>query len=227
MAYRRMRRSKKAFRKKSRKAPTQRRRLVKLIKRVTTRVAEPKAKRNNIGKTELFHNVPVAQIINGSSYLPAQGVSDSQRVGDQIKLMGFNLRLLFGQKGDRPNVNFRWWIVKVPKGSTYSYANWFSNATGNVLLDDPNDDFVKVIKRGVMRPNQAGLTGTGDDEYTFSKTISFKYTKTLKFGPADAAVTHNDNDLYFVIAPYDAFGSLVTDNIAYYLGCCTVSYRDP
>lgn len=198
-----------------------------MIKTVALRQSEPKFRSSSIGTTQLFHNVIQAQILNSSSFMPPQNATDTGRIGDQIRIAKYDLKLVFGQKGDRPNVNFKWWIVKVPKGSSYAYASWFIATTNNVMLDDINTDFVKVLKSGYMRPNEAALTGTGDDEYTFCKRITFPYNRLVKFGPADAAVTHNDDDIYFMVTCYDAAGTVPTDNIAYVIANCTVHYRDP
>ena len=218
-------------------ATSSRRRLVKLIKTTVKRTVEPKAKNVNFGKGDVYHNsfysplgVPPSGFVahlNDAALMPPQGSRDNERVGDQIYSSGYKLKMLIGQKADRPNVNFRYFVLTVPKGSAINYGNWFINTTGNVLLDDPNPDFVKVIRTGYWRPNEAGLSATGNDEYTFAKRVSFPYKKLIKFGPADSALTHNDNDIYFVLLAYDAFGSLGTDNVAYCQMSMELSYRDP
>lgn len=216
-------------RKTYKKAAVARRRLVRTIKAVTKRVAEPKQFNINMGKSELEHNtLKTFQLNKGdATAMPGQGVQENQRVGDQIYVKGWSLRMLLGQKADRPNVTFRYWVMSVPKGSAYSYATFFQAVTNNVLLDHANTDFVKVIQSGVWRPNEAGLAGTGGDEYTFVKKLWVPYKKLYKFGPADAALTHNDNDIWFLIAPYDAYGSIGTDNIAYIQILTTLYYCDP
>lgn len=227
-----------ASRKRSARAPppSTRRRLVSLIKRTVLRKVETKEKFVDCGKTEIYHNcfysgTPIntgfVWPMNASTVMPTQGVTDSQRVGDEIDMTSFTIKLLLGQKADRPNVNWRYLVVSVPKGSPITYANWFSNVTNNVLLDDPNRDFVKILKQGVWRPNEAGLVGGAADEYTFAKRLYVPYKKHLKFGPGSGAITHNDDDLYFVLMAYDAFGSLITDNIGYVQASTTMFYRDP
>lgn len=117
------------------------------------------------------------------------------------------------------------WVVKVPKGSTYSYGSWFDAVTGNTHLDDVNEDFVKVIWSKTVKYNVALQEGL---EYTFVKKFWVPYRKALKFGPANAAVTHSDPfDLYLMIAPLDAYGTLPTDNIAYVQMVQSLHYRDP
>lgn len=202
--------------------------LVKTIQRVVKKTAESKRKSANWTKVEMYHNsFNVSQQLNQSVCMPVQNVSDSGRIGDEIYVSGFRIKMLCGQKGDRPNVNWKWWVLKVPKGSAVTYSNWFRITTANVLLDDPNTDFVKVLKSGYMRPNQAGLTASGDDEFTFVKQLWIPYRKRYKFGPNNADITHNDDDIYFCMVAYDAFGTMATDNIAYVQMQSEVFYRDP
>ncbi len=77
-------------------------------------------------------------------------------------------------------------------------------------------------------PNQAGLTVTNNDEYTFVKKMFIPCKKVYKFGSSDtSAVTHNQDDLYFSILCYDVFGSLAFDNIAYFQCYTELLFKDP
>lgn len=219
-----------------RRAPATRRRLVALIKKTVMKKTELKEKTQNAGKTEMYHNCFYSGLststgfvwpLNSSNLMPTQGTADDQRVGDEIEIVGFKLRFLVGQKADRPNVNWRFNVLSVPKGSSITYANWYQLVTGNVLLDDPNRDFVKVLMSGLWRPNEAGLVGGAADEYTFTKKMWLPYKKHLKFGPAGGATTHNDDDLYVILMAYDAFGAMTTDNIGYVQMAAIMCYRDP
>jgi len=236
MAFKRKFSKRPAKRTRRAKRATTTRRMTALIRRTVLRVAEPKYRTLTQGKVEIYHNcfhsvsginTGFLSLLNQAGACPPQGVGDTQRVGDQINISRFDIKMLIGQKADRPNVTFRYLVLSVPKGSAINYATWFDQQTGNVLLDDPNVDFVKVIKQGIWRPNEAGLGGTGGDEYTFVKRLSIRYKKNLKFGPVDAASTHNDNDLYLSIMAYDAFGSLISDNIAYIQCASTMHFKDP
>lgn len=201
------------------------------VKKVLLKKVESKIKHTQLPKAEMFHNRYTNSSIwvNSPTSMPSQGVSDSQRVGDQINMSGIMIRLLLGGKFDRPNLNFQYYVLKVPKGSTYNYTQWFDQvlSLGNVLLDPPNTDFVKVLKRGVWKYNGGDLDSAGNREVTFVKKIWIPYKKLVKFGPADAATTHNDEDIYFLMAPYDAFGTLTTDNVAYFEGSQSIYYKDP
>lgn len=200
------------------------------VKSIVLKSSESKNVNFDHGKVELYHNQLDAKGL--STYAnshPPLGTNDHQRIGDKIYTGGYMLRMLIGQKVDRPNVSFRWAVLEVPRGATYAYNNWFENTTGNTQLDGWNKDYVKVLKSGHMRPNQAALATSGDREYTFIKKIWVPYRKPYVYGPSDGAQTLAANpprDLYFVIAPYDAYGSLGTDNVAYVQLMQTLYYKD-
>jgi len=231
--FRKYKRARGAFRPKSRTAmrrPSKysTARMQTLIRRTVLRVAEPKSVRHAAAKVELYHNsMSYVLHLNDSDGMPTQGTADTMRVGDEIMVSSFKVRSLIGQKTDRPNVTFVWYLIEAPKGLSPTYANLFHVVTGNVLLDEPNTDSCKVLKRGKMRPNEAGLAGTGGDEYTFSKVWHFTYKRKYKFGPANATTAHNQPELYLIIMAYDAYGSLVTDNIAYIQSLKETFYKDP
>jgi hypothetical protein len=196
------------------------------VKKIVLRASEPKRREFNIGLAQLNHNVVANWRVNDSSYMPPQGTTDITRVGDHINTSTIRLRIMLGQKSDRPNVTFKWWVLRVPKGSTYGYTTWFTATSGNALLDDINMDFCKIVKSGIIKmPNYAG-NATIAKENTMIKTIIVPYKRLLKFGPADGAVTHNDDDLHFCIVAYDAYGTLVADNIAYIQFYTDINFKD-
>lgn len=205
-----------------------RKRLIKLIKKVAIKRSELKQKDASYGKVELYHNLYAGgYVLNSTASMPTQGTADNQRVGDELYTSGVTVRCLFGQKADRPNVNWKVWFMEVPKGTAFSSAGWFEQTTSNVLLDNPNRDFVKVIKTVSMRPDEAGLNNSGGDEYTFVRKWWIPYRRLIKFGPTASGTSHNQNDLHMIIACYDAYGSLTTDNIGYVQAVSTLFYRDP
>jgi hypothetical protein len=101
---------------------------------------------------------------------------------------------------------------------------FFETLESTVFL---NRDVVKVHGEGIWRLNQAGLAATNNDEYTFVKKMFIPHKKVYKFGPGDTTVTHNQDDVYFSILCYDVFGSLSSDNIAYFQCFTEIQYKDP
>ena len=183
-------------------------------------------------KVEIFHNIfSNSQVLKLNSeaagVMPIQGVRQLERIGDRENVLGWKIRLLIGLKGDRPNLNFRWICFSLPKASGIGYSSVFSSSTNNVMLDEMNRDVVKVLGQGTWCPNQAGLSATNNDEYTVKKMF-IPHKRVYKFGPSDtSAVTHNQDDVYFSILCYDAYGSLASDNIAYFQCYSELLFKDP
>ncbi|AMB42980.1 hypothetical protein [Circovirus-like genome DCCV-9] len=200
----------------------------KKVKAVVMKTVETKSRPWGYGKLELNHNVPYAITLNGTGNpgpMPPQGTQDYERIGDIINTSGIKLRLMCGQKADRPNVTFKFWVVQVPKGSGYSYNQWFMNYTGNCLLDSINTDFVKILATHTWKAPETYSAETR--EVTFTKQWWIPRRRVVKFGPTNASLSHNDSDVHLLCAAYDAYGTLVTDNIAYVQLHVETFYRDP
>lgn len=205
--------------------------IARICKNTIFRMSESKSKTYSWGKTELFHNVrSMLGELNTSFAMPDQGAQDFQRNGDRIYTSGFKIRLLCGQKYDRPNCTWKIYVIK-QANMNGQQSTTFRNVTGNVLLDPPNMDQVKVLKAFTWKPLKSsvnvGFSGTvNGQEFTFTKSFWVPYKKEYKFA-IDAGNQHNDNPLQLWAFCYDAYGTLVTDNIAYIQVFQELFYRDP
>lgn len=171
-------------------------------------------------KTELNHNLypGFRNQLNTLTAMPTQGTTDSNRLGNDIYRLGYHFRVMFGVKQDRQNTKFRLVLVGMPKGaSTLAYANVFDAVTSNVMLDPIDKDrtvrvyYDKIIGYKNLNP---GVPTTGK-ETTFFRKFYVPMRKVIKFYD-DGAQDNNDvEDLWLIIMAYDAFGSLIADNIGY------------
>jgi len=196
------------------------------VKRATLKVAEPKYTSWAHTKVDIKHNTPVGFLINASNEMPPQGVGDNQRVGDQINCVGFRCKMLFGQFADRENVTWQVRIVSVPRGTSYAYGTWFDNVSGNCMLDDINTDLVKVLKtytyKYILAPDS-----NNTEEFTFIKKIWIPYKKLLKFQANGGTQVNDPVDMYLLICAYDAYGTLVSDNVGYIQLQTQMMFKDP
>lgn len=205
----------------------------KIAKQAVRQVAEPKQYNYSFGKTELYHN-SLSLLTKINQYFPYQGTADNQRIGDRIYLTGIDLRMLLGQKQDRPNVTFRVIVFSVKANtapiSGLNYIQIFDNATGNCLLDSINADEIKVIKQFFFKPAQSAMigfnAGTGvGKEYTRPYHIYIPFKRNVVF-QSDNGIVPDMRDYYITVLAYDAYGSLTTDNIAYCQLWSKMYYRD-
>lgn len=221
------------------KKPMQnKKRLVNLIKTVTAKQSETKNVPSSHSKIELYHNSGatggVRQLhapieLDGVNQMPAQGISDTQRIGDSIDVRGIKVRLLLGQKLDRHNVTFKIVVIKCSTGYVPSLSQMFDNQTGNIMLDSLNTDRLKVVYhkyiKHVINPDLSGVGGA-DKEYTFFHRFYLSTPRKLTF-TADTGKDYDKYKHYLYVFCYDSFGTLVTDNLAYVQGYSNLYYKDP
>lgn len=164
--------------------------------------------------------------------MPTQGNGDTQRNGDRILARGFKVHVLCGQKADRQNVTWRILVVAQKAGSSaLTYSALFKNVSGNGMLDEVNDDQVTVLYQKSWKPLRstimsanAGVENT--QEFTFIRRFYIPRKKMYKF-ESDGSSIHQDKALWMYVIPYDAYGTLTTDNIAYIQVWSKFEFKDP
>lgn len=199
------------------------------VKKVILSTAEPKHKDYNRGSPDFNHDVVNTWTINEKTgnVWPAQGVADNQRNGDQIMLTGFLLRMLIAQKGDRPNMNYRFIVFETSQDWSYSYGDLFENVTGNVMLDGINRDSCKVLAQKWYKPFKNPTYGqAGGDEFSFTMKMWIPRRKLIKFAQ-NGGYDHNDRKVNFAIIAYDTLGTIISDTIASMEWWQRTYYRDP
>lgn len=207
----------------------------KIVKSTIMKKAESKHKDLGYGDafniTQLNHNSLNTFMLNSGSVMPTQGTADNQRVGDQINVGGFYVRALCAHKADRPNLTWKFYVFRLPKGTSLSYANLFEATTNDVLLDNPNTDKVKVLFsktiKPAMHPQGQYLFATNTyKEFSFPVKFLIKYRRQYKF-PTAGGTEHNDHDIVLVVFAYDTLGTLVSDTVASIQLVNTMYYKDP
>lgn len=249
MAYKRKRASsrgpskrfKKAYRRPRWTSKLAKRNVSRIARQVVLRAAEDKEKTRDFGKIELYHNTLtyVAALNSADSVsMPGQGSGDTQRNGDKIIARGFNVHILCGQKRDRPNVTWRLLVVAQRPGTgVLTYAQLFKQISNNGMLDEVNTDKVTVLYQKYLKPlkslgNMSVIVPpVGEDipaakEYTFTRRFFIPRKKIYKF-EEDGSSVHNDKQILLYAIPYDAYGTLSTDNIGYIQTWVKFLFKDP
>jgi hypothetical protein len=85
----------------------------------------------------------------------------------------------------------------------------------------------RIIEHWRLHKCEFVATSSSGDEFTFVKFLFIPHQRVYKFGPAEGALTHNQDDLYFLLLCYDAFCVLIADNIAYLKLFSEMTYKDP
>lgn len=206
-----------------------------IARKVVLSAAEDKEFAVDHTKQELYHNVLgiVAQInAPASTHMPGQGDGDTNRTGDKIIARGFKVHALFGQKADRQNVTWRVIIVAQRPGlGILNYSGLFKNMTGNGLLDEINTDRVTVLQQKYMKPLKSSIVSANagvenSQEFTFTRKFWIPRKMTYRF-ELNGGYQHQDKEIMMYALPYDAYGTLITDNIGYCHVWSKFCYKDP
>lgn len=183
---------------------------------------------------QLYHNGGGAFSWVSLSNLLAttQGNTQITRVGDEVYPVGLSMRLWLSNKSDRPNVSYRVYIVAVPPDQTStSPTGFFKGVSGNKMVDYIDTDRYNVLYHKILGP----LSG----DYSLESAATNKeHSRLLKIWlPIKGKVVYNIDGgnlpkyqkhiLSFGVIAYDAFGSIVTDNIASYAVAYRFYFKDP
>lgn len=204
--------------------------LVRLIKSVSSKQAETKMCTYNASLT-IYHNLSTRY--GGNLLGTAQGITDSigafNRIGDTINLIGMKFLMQFRQPADRPNVNWKVWILKIKGNPTLPLSVPVKSVTGNLQLDPIDTEKCTVVKQLTFKnPDNywEGTAGTSKETCFFKKLyIPFKNQKYVYSG--DNADTGRDYQLCMFVTAYDTTGSLITDNIGSFLCHNQLYFKDP
>ena len=117
------------------------RNLIKIIKATQLKMAETKYKTKSYAVSNLYHdNLYDFQFWDSSgsaNIFPAQGTTDSHRLGERIMAQGIRLRMAFQIPWDRRNLQIKMWFVPFnsSQGTPTNYSDFFHSVIGNSQLD--------------------------------------------------------------------------------------------
>lgn len=204
-----------------------------MMKKVALKTTETKFSNLSIAKWELYHNSLKQASINIATSFAVQGDDDDKRIGNEIYLTGIKFRLMLGQKSDRPNVTFKIFVVEFNSsqaGTIENEAHFYHWASQNVLLDAVQSHRFKVHKAITYKGKLSSLeVGETSREVTYPLQFWIPLKRKISF-QQDSGTTPSSgmkDNFRIVIAAYDAYGTLSSDNIGYAQGCATVYFKDP
>lgn len=170
---------------------------------------------------QLYHNSP---FLHGNMLYTLQGPTSGDgnpnqnfaiRIGDELYLKSLRLKLWLSNKLDRPNVIFRILVFWYESGMALSNA-MILNTHGNLLLNSPNRESISVVADKFVKNvvhNNAG--GSNLKEHSTLKFINARWKNhKITYNDKDSKTEPKKRDLGFAVIPYDAYGTLITDNIA-------------
>lgn len=187
-------------------------------------MAESKFKAITLENFALYHNVGgfSGPVVYGDLLRTDVGSTQNQRTGDSVFASYVKLRLWLSNKTDRPNVNYRVMVVTTPpdQANTANPTNFWKGINGNRLIDFLNSDVYSTVYDKVICNHVGDMSlETASNQKESSITHEFTVPINRKIGyQTDVSGTpipkYQRDCMSLVVLPYDAFGTLTTDNIA-------------
>lgn len=201
-----------------------------IAKRVLRSQMETKVAGGSGENVQLFHNKPFYQ---GNMLYTTQGAADNNdlttanpcRIGDEILLRNVNLRLWLSNKLDRPNVMYKVALFWYNEGTALSDAVCYFTQQ-NKMLDRYNTEHISIIDQKTIFSKEMYLNGTEKFEHSYLCTLNGNW-KGKKIEYNNGATTVKKRNIGWLIACYDAYGTLQTDNIASFAFNFNVRFQDP
>lgn len=228
--------ARKPFKKYTRRPNTYK--LTKLLKNISLKNAETKYKIQTVENAQLYHNAGTTStgnyVLLSNLLQTNQGQTQNTRLGDEVVGRGLSIKLWLSAKNDRPNVLFRVILFTTPPDQASSAAptSLFMGENGNKIIDNITTDRYNVIFNKVIKIKTGDFSlETGatlrESSMFFKKYINLKNRKIVYQVDNGAVPKYSNNCMSIAVIPYDAFGTLTTDNIAS-CACITKFYfKDP
>lgn len=171
--------------------------------------------------------------------LIAVGTQKYQRIGDSIIPSGCKINLWLSNKADRTNVLYRIVACVLPRSYNGVQASAGSidpapvlqaGSVGNYLiLPWDKDKGIKVLYDRVHAISGKVQTNSASAGKECSKVVRLyikrKRSRPIRYTPGTTVPLNNVFAVYCI--PYDAYGTLTTDNIASMAYYVRMYYKDP
>lgn len=196
---------------------------------------------HNTGKTGTTYVNP---ILFNPWRLITQGTQEVQRIGDEIYPRGMAVNLWLSNKNDRPNILYRIFVCILPRmynasvvaaGSIDPMITPVLGTNGNYCcLPIDTTKGIKVLYDKVLRGNTSGtnacMSNTGalnvPKEWSMFKKLWIRRKRSSKIKYTRGTQEVENKFVAVYVIPYDAYGTLTTDNIASCAYTCTLYFKD-
>jgi len=154
-------------------------RIKRIIKQQLNRNIETKTSTNTITDgTEIFHNNFVT--LTSNPLKTTQGIKDPEdtnllnRIGDQINLRGFSMKMMVELNERYSDVTFRMFVVRAARGDTPTRATLFNGLSGNKMIDTLNRERYSILynKTFKMKAPNTGTIGPALVDLTTSSGLN-------------------------------------------------------
>lgn len=211
-------------------------RLAKMVKNITLRNAETKYAWAAGENEQLYHNggTGPTYVIRTNLLGVSQGNTQQTRVGDSVIGQLLSLKLWLTNKSDRPNVMYRCMLVAMPADqyAAASPTGFFRGEVANKMIDSINSDRYKILAHKLVVPKAGDYSlesgASNKERSTYVKMLVRLNGRQIKYITDGGVIpAYQRNLISLVVIPYDAYGTLTTDNIASMAWSYKFYFKDP
>lgn len=168
----------------------------------------------------------------GTRLFPTQGMTDGNRIGDEIYATGISVRLILNLPPDRRTTNIKAWYIphNDTQGSVTNKGHLFHGLLNNVMLDKVQTDRWPGIKYlGMFRNSDPDNVTTTSHGQIFIKIWIPLKRKVTFITDGDTVTARGMKERgSIVFASYDKINTLESDNVVNNIqGEVTLHYKDP
>lgn len=169
----------------------------------------------------------------GTRLFPTQGMTDGNRIGDEIYATGISVKLMINIPSDRRTMNLKCWFVpwNTVQGDPANKSHFFHQIVNNVMVDKLQTDRWPGAKYlGLFRNNDPDNTTTTAHGQIYIKLWIPLKRKITFITDGDTITARGLREVgSLIFAPYDKIGSIEDgDNlINNFQGEATLHYKDP
>lgn len=186
---------------------------------------------NGLYEIHLWHNT-LGTNSAGTRLFPTQGMTDGNRIGDEIYATGISVKLMLNIPSDRRTTSVKCWFVpwNNVQGNPQDKTQLFHGIINNTMMDKVQTDRWPGIKYlGMFRNSDPDNTTTNAHGQIYIN-IWIPLKRKITFITDGDTVTARGLKEHgtLIFAPYDKIGSLETDNLINNMqGQATFHYKDP
>lgn len=210
---------------------------LRVARRAMLSMTETKYTSFGVENYNIYHNGGVGPtysyaIINNLCSVSV-GTAQNTRVGDEIYPVGINMKFWLSNKDNRPNVSWRIMIIACPPDQVTAAnpGGLFKGTSGNKILDYVDTDKYNIVYQKLLQP-QAGdyslESSATNKEHSRLHSLWIPIRGRLSY-QSDGGTTpkYQRHCLSLVVIGYDAYGTLLTDNIASFTCVGRFYFKDP
>lgn len=153
---------------------------------------------------------------NTLGLFPPQGLSDGERVGDEIYVTGLKIRCTFEMPHDRRNAKIKLWYVPYDhtQGDPNIHANFQHNVSGNTFIDPVQTDRWPGIRYLGMHQLRATDQTTGIQDKTMFRDFWIPIYKKCTFTNDGTQQILGLKERGVILATaYDTYSTSTTDTV--------------